>query len=119
MNRRLPENGLRNRSPQQGNRDAFYQGGTDITPREQKLNGHCELGQAVRDRITKQLGVRVHNLEVEVEGDSVVLSGRCTTFYTKQLAQHAALDVIASRSLDNRIEVHAGENLLTDQRHRF
>ena len=119
MNRRLPENGLRFRSPDEGNRDSFYQGGSDITPREQNLNGHCELGQAVLDRITKQLGVRVHNLEVEVQENSVVLSGRCSTFYTKQLAQHAALDVIASRSLDNRIEVHAGENLLTDQRRKF
>ncbi|QDU54394.1 BON domain-containing protein [Aeoliella mucimassa] len=108
MNRRLPEQGAGSQTHHTCDRDAFYQGGKTITPRDVKTNGTCDLSRAVRDRIHQQLGVRVYDLEVEVSPESVVLSGRCSTFYTKQLAQHAALDVIESRSLDNRIQVHVG-----------
>ena len=38
-------------------------------------------------------------------GETIVLEGRCSTFYTKQLAQHAALGVLDEEQLENAIIV--------------
>jgi hypothetical protein len=35
----------------------------------------------------------------------VVLEGQCATYYTKQLAQHAALGVLEDEHLENAIAV--------------
>lgn len=66
------------------------------------------LSEVIRSRIRQRLGDRVHELCVAVEDGEVVLSGRCATFYTKQLAQHAALGVLNDEQLENRIEVTIG-----------
>jgi hypothetical protein len=42
---------------------------------------------------------------VEVKRGGVVLNGRCGTFYCKQLAQHAAMELLIDEELINRIEV--------------
>ncbi|MEM6330684.1 MAG: BON domain-containing protein [Planctomycetota bacterium] len=63
------------------------------------------LAARIRERITKRLGPRVRDLRVSVTGKLIVLSGRCSTYYSKQLAQHAALGVIEDEQLDNAIEV--------------
>jgi osmotically-inducible protein OsmY len=47
----------------------------------------------------------VQNLRVEVRRDGVFLDGQCDTFYTKQLAQQAAMDLADEKPLLNRIEV--------------
>lgn len=47
----------------------------------------------------------VQNLRVEVCRDGVFLDGECDTFYTKQLAQQAAMDLADEKQLLNRIEV--------------
>ncbi|HET6881433.1 MAG TPA: BON domain-containing protein [Pirellulales bacterium] len=47
----------------------------------------------------------VLNLRVEVRRDGVFLDGECNTFYTKQLAQQAAMDLADEKPLLNRIEV--------------
>jgi hypothetical protein len=47
----------------------------------------------------------VQNLRVEVRRDGVFLDGNCETFYTKQLAQQAAMDLAHEKPLTNRIEV--------------
>ncbi|HVX10784.1 MAG TPA: BON domain-containing protein [Pirellulales bacterium] len=47
----------------------------------------------------------VQNLRVEVRRDGVYLDGQCETFYTKQLAQQAAMDLADEKPLTNRIEV--------------
>lgn len=47
----------------------------------------------------------VQNLRVEVRRDGVFLDGECDTFYTKQLAQQAAMDLADEKPLMNRIEV--------------
>ena len=38
--------------------------------------------------------------------DLVVLEGECTTYYTKQLAQHAAMGVLEDEHLENAIVVN-------------
>ncbi len=63
------------------------------------------LGEIIRGRIRRRIGDRVHELDVAVDDASVVLRGRCATFYTKQLAQHAALGVLNHEQLDNQIVV--------------
>ena len=74
-------------------------------------NGHStadrrrHLAVAIRQRIESRLGDRVRELAIIVNGNTVVLEGRCATYYTKQLAQHAALGVLEDEQLDNAIVV--------------
>ena len=65
-----------------------------------------ELCRAIRDRISERLNGRIRDLDVTASGESIVISGRCASFHTKQLAQHAALDVMNEEPLDNRIQVY-------------
>ncbi|MDA8746281.1 BON domain-containing protein [Rubripirellula amarantea] len=89
--------------PQADDSDPFYGGSTDIaTPAPS-----AKLGQLIRDRILQRLNQRVSELEVEVTANGVVLSGRCASFHTKQLAQHAAQGLLNNEPLSNCIEVSA------------
>jgi hypothetical protein len=65
----------------------------------------CDLEEKIRVRIDKRLGDRVRDLTVRIDGDRIVLGGQCSTYYSKQLAQHAALGVIEDEHLDNAIQV--------------
>jgi len=47
----------------------------------------------------------VKDLEVIVQPEAVLLRGRCSSFYCKQLAQHAAMHWIGKARLFNEIEV--------------
>src|SRR5437016_2068265 len=57
-----------------------------------KRQRYLEL--AIRQRIESRLPGRVRNLVVRVIGDRVLIDGQCATYYSKQLAQHAALGVL-------------------------
>lgn len=50
-------------------------------------------------------GSRIRDLHVEVLDDEVVLTGRASTYYAKQLATHAALGEVFPRTLTNSIDV--------------
>ncbi len=63
------------------------------------------LAVAIRQRIESRLGGRVRELAIRVRGDTIILEGTCATFYTKQLAQHAALGVLENEHLENAIVV--------------
>jgi len=63
------------------------------------------LAVAIRQRIESRLGARVRDLGVRVTGSRIILEGRCATYYTKQLAQHAALGVLEDELLENNIVV--------------
>ncbi|MCC7475514.1 MAG: hypothetical protein IT425_08970 [Pirellulales bacterium] len=67
-----------------------------------------ELEGLIHQRIQTRLLGRVRNLRVRVETDSVLLEGECSTFYTKQLAQHAAMGVLEHEHLENAIVVQTG-----------
>jgi osmotically-inducible protein OsmY len=47
----------------------------------------------------------VADLCVRVDGDGVLLTGRCDSFYCKQLAQQAAMTMPGGERLTNHIEV--------------
>jgi hypothetical protein len=64
-----------------------------------------QLAIAIRQRIETRLAGRVRDLSVRIKGDTIVLEGSCATYYTKQLAQHAALGVLEEEQLENAIVV--------------
>ena len=47
----------------------------------------------------------IRDLKVEVSADGVLLQGRCATYYSKQLAQHAAMSIAEGQPLINEIRV--------------
>lgn len=68
---------------------------------------HLEI--AIRQRIETRLPGRIRNLGVRTVADKVVLEGQCATYYTKQLAQHAALGVLEEEHLENAIVVNVAQ----------
>lgn len=63
------------------------------------------LEVAIEERIRSRLQGRVRNLSVKIQANVVTLHGQCATFYTKQLAQHAAMGVLEDEHLENAIVV--------------
>ena len=60
-----------------------------------------DIEQTVRDRT----GGQIHRLRIEIGPDGARMHGRCSTFYCKQLAQHAAMRLLGPLHLSNEIEV--------------
>jgi hypothetical protein len=56
-----------------------------------------------------RLGSRVRNLRLLLRDECLVLKGRAHTYYAKQLAQHAVMQVAEYRIHANEIEVVPGE----------
>ena len=79
-------------------------GAASSSARPQHTRG--QLATAIRQRIETRLPGRLRGLVVRVSGDTVVLEGQCATYYTKQLAQHAALGVLDDEHLENSIVVN-------------
>jgi hypothetical protein len=66
------------------------------------------LAEAILRLVQLQTGGRIRDLEVAVNGNGrdVVISGRTTSYYVKQLATHAALDLAGEfKTLSNDIIV--------------
>ena len=56
-------------------------------------------------QVQRRIGGRIRDLRVIVRHDGVILQGRTNTYHAKQLAQHAAMDLIDLPILANDIEV--------------
>ena len=63
------------------------------------------LAKRIEQAIRRGSGGRIHKLRVDVHHGRVLLAGFCSTFYAKQLAQHAAMPLTEGRRLENQIEV--------------
>ncbi len=63
------------------------------------------LADSIEKAVQRETGGGVANLSVVVDGDCVWLHGSCSSYYCKQLAQHAAMTVPAGLHLTNCIEV--------------
>lgn len=63
------------------------------------------LERLIHERITTRLGRRVRNFAVQVDRGVIRLAGECSTYYSKQLAQHAVLGVVEDERIENRIEI--------------
>ena len=72
-------------------------GTADVTPRE--------IAETVERYVRLRTGGTIRSLHVEVHDGEVLLSGRTSTYYNKQLATHAALDAAGEMSLTNDTEV--------------
>jgi len=66
---------------------------------------HRALAIAIHQRIESRLFGRVKNLRVRAFSGTVILEGECATYYTKQLAQHAAMGILEDEHLENSIVV--------------
>jgi hypothetical protein len=65
-----------------------------------------ELAASIERAVQQETGHGVRNLSVVVDSDSVVLKGRCDSYYCKQLAQHIAMCLTTrGERLVNGIEV--------------
>lgn len=64
-----------------------------------------ETAQRVRDELESQLPGRVRQLRVSATDKFVVLAGSCGSYYTKQLAQHVAMELLGDERLVNNIVV--------------
>lgn len=67
--------------------------------------GKHKIQQEIARRIRAHTGGRIHNLIVEVCDNTISIKGNCQTFYSKQMAQQAAMGVIEDERLCNQIEV--------------
>ena len=64
------------------------------------------IAEQIEKVVRQQTGGVIRGLRVEVGDDRVILTGRTTTYYHKQLATHAALAALGELALSNRIEVN-------------
>jgi osmotically-inducible protein OsmY len=72
---------------------------------EHSISVEEESAIRIEEAVLRETGGGVRDLLVEVCRDRVFLWGRCSTFYIKQKAQHAAMSVSGTSQLTNRIEV--------------
>ncbi|MBU4272066.1 MAG: BON domain-containing protein [Planctomycetes bacterium] len=75
----------------------------DVLP--ETLEEAEELAASIERAVQRETGRAVADLTVEVGPQGVRLKGRCDTYYTKQLAQHAAMRIPGGDRLVNSIEV--------------
>ena len=59
----------------------------------------------IKRAIRRNTSGGVQELAVEMQGDSLLLRGRCLSFYCKQVAQETAMSEFSGRPLINQIEV--------------
>jgi osmotically-inducible protein OsmY len=64
-----------------------------------------KLALRVERHIRLQTNDKIRELRIEIHRTGVLLHGRCGTFYCKQVAQQAAMNLIGDRPLINQIEV--------------
>lgn len=64
-----------------------------------------EIADTVERYVRLRTGGTISSLHVEVADGEILLTGRTSTYYNKQLATHAALDAASDYSLTNEIEV--------------
>lgn len=75
----------------------------DVLP--ETLEEAEELAASIERAVQHETGRAVADLTVEVSPQGVLLRGHCDTYYTKQLAQHAAMRIPGGDRLINSIEV--------------
>jgi hypothetical protein len=100
---------VENQAIQQQSSDMLAASGPNVTAKGlEPSSERLRLAKVIQQRIEARLPGRVRNLAVKIGADFVVLEGECSTYYTKQLAQHAALGVLEDEHLENAIVVTIG-----------
>ncbi len=78
---------------------------SEAFPLPETLEEAERLVARIEKAVQEGTGGGVEDLCVQVDCDGVLLTGRCETFYCKQLAQHAVMTMPGGERLTNRIEV--------------
>ena len=86
-----------------GVRQAVRDGLAEVLP--ETLEEAERLAASIERAVQRETDCGVADLTVEVGPEGIRLRGRCGTYYTKQLAQHAAMQVRGEEQLINCIEV--------------
>jgi hypothetical protein len=68
---------------------------------QDSLQAVSQLERQIRSRT----GSRLRDLTIEMRPERIILRGRTTTYYVKQLAQHGVRDVFPQICLENVIDV--------------
>jgi osmotically-inducible protein OsmY len=63
------------------------------------------LAASIQSAVQRETGFAIRGLTVEITREGIRLSGCCDSFYSKQLAQHAAMTMPGGQCLSNCIEV--------------
>jgi len=84
---------------------------TSDAPSGDVQSGHNSAGSGSAAALRVQRAVhrlmigRIANLRVYVEQEQLILQGKTKSFYCKQLAQHAAMQLSEGMQVVNRIDV--------------
>jgi osmotically-inducible protein OsmY len=79
---------------------------TTVASEQAQLAARLErLAARIELAIRRQTAGKIRDLKIVVTEEAVVLSGGCRTYYSKQLAQHAAMSVSGCPTLVNEIVV--------------
>lgn len=70
-----------------------------------EANGSENLVYRIRNDIVQRTHDSIRNLEVSIAGGAVVVSGRTSRYYYKQLTTRAVFDLISDLKLDNQVEI--------------
>ena len=63
------------------------------------------LAKRLERQVRQRTGERVRNLEIEMRREEIVLRGRVTSYYVKQLAQHGVREILPYIGVANAITV--------------
>ena len=63
------------------------------------------LAEEIERAVHVRTGGRIRGLQVRVSDGGIVISGRASTYYTKQLVTHAAMDAGNELQVTNEVEV--------------
>src|SRR5262249_46464206 len=69
------------------------------------LHDFPRLRRELECHVRARTGNRLRNLDIQLAPDGILLQGRTSTYYVKQLAQHGIRDVLPDVQLHNAIEV--------------
>jgi hypothetical protein len=84
-------------------RMSMRQGVAAVLP--ETLEEADDLAASIERAVQDETDWGVADLAVEVSPQGILLRGRCDTYYTKQLAQHAAMRIPGGDRLINSIVV--------------
>ncbi len=89
-----------------GNKSAEFRVKESLMPIELYAPNSQTVAERVEQTVLARTGGRIRGLRVQLSGDRLVITGRTSTYYSKQLATHAAIDAAETAfGVQNEVEV--------------
>lgn len=89
-----------------GSKSAELRVKESLMPIELDVPNSQTLAERVEQTVLARTGGRIRGLRVQLSGDRLVITGRTSTYYSKQLATHAAIDAAEMAfAVQNEVEV--------------